>query len=83
MIVREVNTFEDDGGNWPADISKAERQGTWRFRYVGEWDAGGGVAKSRWQPEYRIEHYNFTDSQMAAINSGITHATRVVRGNGS
>lgn len=79
MIVREVNTLEEDGGTWPTDISETERQGTWRFRYTGEWGDGGETAKNRWRPEYRIEHYNFTDQQIAAINSGITHTTRVVR----
>ena len=83
MIVREVKTLEEDGGTWPTDISSTERQGTWRFRYIGEWGSGGPAAKDRWRPEYRIEHYNFTDSQMAAINSGITRTTRVTRSSNS
>ena len=63
MVIREVNTLQEDGGVWPANagIVDAEKQGTWRFRYKGVWDLDGETAKKQWYPEYRIEHYNFTN----------------------
>lgn len=81
MIIRDVNTLQEDGGEWPsgAHISESEKQGTWRFRYKGVWDSDGEAAKKRWYPEYRIEHYNFTPEELLTLKSGVTETNRVIR----
>jgi hypothetical protein len=43
--------------------------GTWRFKYVGNWDVDG---KNGWKQEYQVNETPLTASQLAAINSGIT-----------
>lgn len=45
--------------------------GTWRFTYNGTWDSLG---ISGWVPQYRVNEGPFSDSQMSAIDSGITQA---------
>lgn len=83
MVVNETNTFSTAGGVWPSDIPSDMRQGMWRFRYTGKWDDSSdrsrAESKRKWQPEYRIEHYNFTDAQMRTINSQVYPSNKVVR----
>lgn len=46
-------------------------EGTWRFKYTGDWDTDG---KAGWIPEYQVNESPFSAAQVAAIDSGITAA---------
>lgn len=52
-----------------SDYTEETLEGTWRFKYTGEWDTNG---KSGWLPEYQVNETPLTAAQIAAINSGIT-----------
>lgn len=43
--------------------------GTWKFKYTGSWAAMG---RSGWMPEYQINEKPLTQSQLDALNSGVT-----------
>ncbi len=51
------------------NYTKDGQQGTWRFKYTGNWATQG---KNGWHPEYRVNETPFTQEQLSAINSGIT-----------
>lgn len=50
-------------------------EGTWRFKYIGEWDdeISEGVirGKNGWKPEYQVNEKPLTAEQLLALNSGI------------
>ena len=52
-----------------SDYTEETLEGTWRFKYTGEWNTNG---KSGWLPEYQVNETPLTAAQIAAINSGIT-----------
>lgn len=52
-----------------SDYTEETLDGTWRFKYTGEWDTDG---KTGWLPEYQVNETPMTAAQLAAINSGIT-----------
>ena len=52
-----------------SDYTEETLEGTWRFKYTGEWDTNG---KAGWLPEYQVNETPLTAAQIAAINSGIT-----------
>lgn len=52
-----------------SDYTEETLDGTWRFKYTGDWDTDG---KTGWLPEYQVNETPMTAAQLAAINSGIT-----------
>ena len=54
-----------------SDYTLDTLDGTWRFKYSGEWSTDG---KSGWLPEYQVNETPLTQAQLDAINSGITAA---------
>lgn len=52
-----------------SDYTLETLEGTWRFKYTGDWDVDG---KAGWQPEYQVNETPLTAAQLAALNSGIT-----------
>jgi hypothetical protein len=52
-----------------SDYTLETLNGTWRFKYVGNWETDG---KNGWIPEYQVNEEPFTSEQLYAINSGIT-----------
>ena len=52
-----------------SDYTEETLEGTWRFKYAGNWDDNG---KAGWLPEYQVNETPLTAAQIAAINSGIT-----------
>lgn len=44
-------------------------EGTWRFKYSGDWATNG---RDGWSPEYQISPASLTAAQLAALNSGAT-----------
>lgn len=46
-------------------------EGTWRFKYSGEWSVNG---KNGWHPEYPVNETPLTAAQLAALNSGATES---------
>lgn len=52
-----------------SDYTLETLEGTWRFKYTGNWDVDG---KAGWQPEYQVNETPLTAAQLAALNSGIT-----------
>lgn len=52
-----------------SDYTEETLEGTWRFKYAGNWDDNG---KAGWLPEYQVNETPMTAAQIAAINSGIT-----------
>ncbi len=52
-----------------SDYTPDTLEGTWRFKYTGDWDVDG---KAGWQPEYQVNETPLTAAQLAALNSGIT-----------
>lgn len=54
-----------------SDYSLETLEGTWRFKYSGEWSING---KNGWHPEYQINETPLTAAQLAALNSGATEA---------
>ena len=57
-----------------SDYTVPGLEGTWRFKYIGEWDdlvEGVTRGKSGWLPEYQVNEKPLTVEQIAALNSGI------------
>ena len=54
-----------------SDYTLDTLEGTWRFKYSGDWDNDG---KSGWLPEYQVNETPLTQAQLDALNSGITAA---------
>lgn len=54
-----------------SDYALETLEGTWRFKYSGEWSING---KNGWHPEYQVNETPLTASQLAALNSGATEA---------
>ena len=54
-----------------SDYTLDTLEGTWRFKYSGEWDTDG---KAGWLPEYQVNETPLSAAQLAALNSGITAA---------
>lgn len=54
-----------------SDYTEETLEGTWRFKYTGNWDVDG---KAGWHPEYQVNETPLTAAQLAALNSGITSA---------
>ena len=52
-----------------SDYTLETLEGTWRFKYTGNWDVDG---KAGWHPEYQVNETPLTAAQLAALNSGIT-----------
>lgn len=52
-----------------SDYTEEALEGTWRFKYTGNWDVDG---KAGWHPEYQVNETPLTAAQLAALNSGIT-----------
>lgn len=52
-----------------SDYTGETLDGTWRFKYSGEWSVDG---KSGWLPEYPVNETPMTAAQLAALNSGAT-----------
>ena len=52
-----------------SDYSGETLEGTWRFKYSGEWNVNG---KNGWLPEYQVNETPLTAAQLAALNSGAT-----------
>ena len=52
-----------------SDYTLETLSGTWRFKYIGDWDTNG---KNGWKPEYQVNEEPLTSEQIYAINSGIT-----------
>ena len=52
-----------------SDYTLETLSGTWRFKYIGDWDTNG---KNGWEPEYQVNEEPLTSEQIYAINSGIT-----------
>ena len=52
-----------------SDYTGETLEGTWRFKYTGDWDTDG---KSGWLPEYQVNETPLTAAQLAALNSGAT-----------
>ena len=52
-----------------SDYTGETLEGTWRFKYSGEWSVNG---KSGWLPEYQVNETPLTAAQLAALNSGAT-----------
>lgn len=60
-----------DASDTPVGTGEDPLEGTWRFKYSGEWATDG---KSGWHPEYQVNETPLTSDQLAALNSGITTA---------
>lgn len=60
---------DEETDKWQQWMFWEQLEGTWRFKYTGNWDTNG---KFGWQPEYQVNEEPFTMAQLAAINSGIT-----------
>lgn len=54
-----------------SDYTGETLEGTWRFKYSGEWSVNG---KNGWHPEYQVNETPMTAAQLAALNSGATEA---------
>lgn len=54
-----------------SDYTLETLEGTWRFKYSGEWSING---KNGWHPEYQVNETPLTAAQLAALNSGATEA---------
>ena len=54
-------------------------EGTWRFKYSGNW---AEVGKNGWYHEYQVNETPLTAEQLATLNSGLT-ATNVIKSNGA
>ena len=52
-----------------SDYTLETLSGTWRFKYIGDWDTNG---KNGWESEYQVNEEPLTSEQIYAINSGIT-----------
>lgn len=50
-------------------IETARPLGTWRFKYVGNWDVDN---KNGWKKEYQVNETPLTSNQLATLNSGFT-----------
>lgn len=57
LVVQDATSFGSD------------YEGTWRFKYSGDW---GTLGKDGWRPEYRVNETPMTAEQLASVNSGIT-----------
>ena len=54
-------------------------EGTWRFKYSGNW---AEVGKNGWYHEYQVNETPLTAEQLATLNSGLT-ATNVIKSDGA
>ena len=54
-------------------------EGTWRFKYSGNW---AEVGKNGWHHEYQVNETPLTAEQLATLNSGLT-ATNVIKSDGA
>ena len=54
-------------------------EGTWRFKYSGNW---AEVGKNGWYHEYQVNETPLTAEQLATLNSGLT-ATNVIKSDGT
>ena len=75
-IPTDVNDYPEDylGIKTPTTndylvVENYDNNGTWRFKYVGEWSTDG---KNGWRPEYQVNETPLTAAQLAALNSGVT-----------
>lgn len=81
-VPTNVNDYpaDDDGNKTPttndymvvqdaSDYTGETLEGAWQFTYTGVWATNG---KNGWQPRFQINESPFTQSQLDAINSGIT-----------
>ena len=60
---------DEETDKWQQWLFWEQLEGTWRFKYTGNWDIMG---KAGWQPEYQVNETPLTAAQLAALNSGIT-----------
>ena len=58
-----------DASDYPVAEGEEPLEGTWRFKYTGDWETNG---KNGWRPEYQVNETPLTAAQLAALNSGIT-----------
>jgi hypothetical protein len=79
IVISSVIDYSDGGGDW-GDVPENEREGQWRFGYLGIWNNNH---REGWRPQYRIEKYNFTAGELNAIRSGVTSDNFVKRSGGS
>ena len=66
----EIEDFDSgDIFNGKFILGDAGSIGTWRYKYVGNWETDN---KNGWQPEYQVNETPMTANQLAALNSGVT-----------